>query len=329
MALPVRVRMAIRDHWDSPDCMLQRNLAWFRSRHNFDVSVSMPWSTMVKVHEGFYSDREEATRALANCVASWTQALRDLLESGMEDGLAEGLKSRGKIDAYPEMGESSKPSTTWSKDRDAFIIHLPNEIMPPTSELVSIFQNQIPAVFQPTHHLTSSAPAQAEGSGTVGVSRGFYNDAAMALSPTDLPPHTAGPTITKIPNVNDLPKPDQLLAKPPYYLILYAGVRTKVEVECSHTQTLVFLSEYLKQWCKANHDSPDKHVVVDVNLHPAAFGSGLQYDRLTLAVDDEDRSPFLVTPSVILALVEGVLGYSRVWVDGSIWTFRKGDILKK
>lgn len=69
--------------------------------------------------------------------------------------------------------------------------------------------------------------------------------------------------------------------------------------------------------------------MVDVNLHPAAFGSGLQYDRLTLAVDDEDRSPFLVTPSVILALVEGVLGYSRVCVNGSIWTFRKGDILKK
>lgn len=133
------------------------------------------------------------------------------------------------------MGESSKPSTTWSKDRDAFIIHLPNEIMPSRSELVSIFQNQIPAVFQPTHHLTSSAPAQAEGSGPVVVSRGFDNTAAMASSPADLPPHTAGPTITKIPNVNDLPKPDQLLAKPPYYLILYAGVRTKVEVECSHT----------------------------------------------------------------------------------------------
>lgn len=156
------------------------------------------------------------------------------------------------------MGKASKPSTTWSKDRDAFIIHLPNEIMPPTSELVSIFQNQIPAVFQPTHRLTSSSPPQAEGSGTGGVSRGFDNDAAMALSSTDLPPHTAGPTITKIPNANDLPKPDQLLAKPPYYLILYAGVRTKVEVECSHTQTLVFLSEYLKQWCKENHNSPDK-----------------------------------------------------------------------
>lgn len=69
--------------------------------------------------------------------------------------------------------------------------------------------------------------------------------------------------------------------------------------------------------------------MVDVKLHPAAFGSGLQYDRLTLTVDDEDRSPFLVTPSVILALVEGVLGYSRVWVDGSVWTFRKGDVLKK
>jgi hypothetical protein len=46
-------------------------------------------------------------------------------------------------------------------------------------------------------------------------------------------------------------------------------------------------------------------------------------------IDDDYDNYFLVTPSVILALVEGVLGYERVWVEGSTWTFRKMTELKK
>ena len=66
-----------------------------------------------------------------------------------------------------------------------------------------------------------------------------------------------------------------------------------------------------------------------VSLHQAAFGLGLLYDRLTLYASDTYDNYFLVTPSVILALVEGVLGYERIFVEGSTWTFRKGIELKK
>jgi hypothetical protein len=68
---------------------------------------------------------------------------------------------------------------------------------------------------------------------------------------------------------------------------------------------------------------------VNVRLHQAAFGSGLLYDRLVMTVDNSYGNYFLVTPSVILALIEGILGYERVWVEGSTWTFTKGVELKK
>jgi hypothetical protein len=61
-----------------------------------------------------------------------------------------------------------------------------------------------------------------------------------------------------MPDIKTLPKPDELLLKPPYYLVLYASRRDRVEVECSHSPTLMFLSEYLKKWVKANHQDPDK-----------------------------------------------------------------------
>jgi len=53
------------------------------------------------------------------------------------------------------------------------------------------------------------------------------------------------------------------------------------------------------------------------------------YDRLTLRVDRSTENYFLVTPTVILSLVEGALGYERVSVQGCVWTFRKDTELRK
>ena len=70
--------------------------------------------------------------------------------------------------------------------------------------------------------------------------------------------------------------------------------------------------------------------VVKVLLFQAAFGLGLTYDRLMLRVDDSsDDNYFLVTPTAILSLVEGMLGYERVSVQGCVWTFRKDTELRK
>jgi hypothetical protein len=70
--------------------------------------------------------------------------------------------------------------------------------------------------------------------------------------------------------------------------------------------------------------------VVTVQLFQAAFGLGLTYDRLILSVDKySDNNYFLVTPTVILSLVEGMLGYERVSVQGCVWTFTKHTELRK
>ena len=63
---------------------------------------------------------------------------------------------------------------------------------------------------------------------------------------------------TYIPDVKSTPKPDDLLLKPPYYLIVYANNREKVEVECSHSPTLQFLADYLKKWVKINQQDRRK-----------------------------------------------------------------------
>lgn len=59
------------------------------------------------------------------------------------------------------------------------------------------------------------------------------------------------------PTVASLPRPDDLLRQPPYHLLMHAS-GSNVLVECSHSPTLQLLSDYLKQWCRANHNRTDK-----------------------------------------------------------------------
>lgn len=69
---------------------------------------------------------------------------------------------------------------------------------------------------------------------------------------------------------------------------------------------------------------------VDIQLHQSAFGLGLMYDRLTLGVGGRPGS-FRVSPTIVLAFVESVLGYNSASVNttGNVWHYRKDVELKK
>ncbi|KAI6088276.1 hypothetical protein F4821DRAFT_92506 [Hypoxylon rubiginosum] len=130
------------------------------------------------------------------------------------------------------------------------------------------------------------------------------------------------PEFTMMPDVNSQPHPEKLLIDPPYHLVVYGGGKTSVEVQCSHSPTLEFLAEYLKKYCKANAQDVRRPPAVEIKLYKSMFGFGVSYERLTLSV--EGRNPDnLVSPMIILSLVEGVLGYKSVSVDGSTWVFRR------
>lgn len=62
--------------------------------------------------------------------------------------------------------------------------------------------------------------------------------------------------------------------------------------------------------------------LVEITLCQSAFGLGLMYDRLLLHVDSK-YGYFTITPIIILNLVESVLGYKKVYSDGSCWTYQK------
>lgn len=77
-----------------------------------------------------------------------------------------------------------------------------------------------------------------------------------AVSEKAAPPQSASTSVVVVPEVlpnwESLPRPDDLLLRPPYHLTLFAGTH-QIQIECSHSPSLKLLSDYLKRWCRVNH----------------------------------------------------------------------------
>ena len=63
---------------------------------------------------------------------------------------------------------------------------------------------------------------------------------------------------------------------------------------------------------------------LDIKLHQSAFGLGEMFDRLEISArDNRYNTTFQVTAPIMLALIEGVLGYDTVTARPNIWSFRR------
>lgn len=66
-----------------------------------------------------------------------------------------------------------------------------------------------------------------------------------------------------------------------------------------------------------------------VTLHRSAFGLGALHDCLVFCVDGKYRGDTVVSPTIVLSLLEGVLGYEQVNCDAMSWTYRRDTPFKK
>jgi hypothetical protein len=68
---------------------------------------------------------------------------------------------------------------------------------------------------------------------------------------------------------------------------------------------------------------------VDIRLQQSAFGLSEMFDRLELSTKEiRYVTQFHVTTPMILALIEGVLGYTLLSGEGGTWTFRRETELR-
>lgn len=59
---------------------------------------------------------------------------------------------------------------------------------------------------------------------------------------------------------------------------------------------------------------------IKVKLHTSSFGFGAVYDKVSLEPNNQVSE---VTVPLVIALVEGTLGYQLLYTDARVWSFRR------
>jgi hypothetical protein len=172
-------------------------------------------------------------------------------------------------------------ATSWSKERIGFIIALPKGPILPTLVMESQFKGDLLECFNERSTSTASLPDHTISSddwADVSVDTGGTPAVSITRQPR---PVLEEQEVHAVPRIDILPRPDELLQKPPYHLTVSAGGtlvglnrvaggrQTFVEVQCSHSPSLQFLADYLKKWCRVNHHDSRQ---VKLFLPPFLYG---------------------------------------------------------
>ncbi|KAI1332448.1 hypothetical protein F5Y16DRAFT_357816 [Xylariaceae sp. FL0255] len=320
LKIPLKIQIGIRDHWESSDAPVNQAIKELENTSGYGVRVQPEWHPLLAELDTFYPDKSTFVPCVAAAVIALCTALTMLINDETHvvwaDKFMEHIDHQIKVSL--EVSQKRDVKLSWSEQQQGFVIAFAKGPIPSQSHLRSLFSGELIQCFDKTSSTSEVVPAATDDWADVSV-----DNTTGKPGVAELPERPKGPSIPdSIPDIHTVARPDDLLLKPPYHLVVYDMGRSLVEVQCSHSPTLVFLSEYLKKWSKINHNNTKKPPRADVKLGESAFGLGLMYDRLTITSEEkyivQDISAVLV-----VALVEGVLGYKIVSTDRSMWSFRR------
>ncbi|KAK3335844.1 hypothetical protein B0T19DRAFT_20875 [Cercophora scortea] len=320
-SLPLKVQVSIRDHWNREDGPLQTTLKSVQELLGRDVSIDPEWQLLTAELDKFYPDKGNLVVIVAGCVQVWAKSMMELLDDESLEKWTEQVLEKtlapGRLRVFLEVGTSDKAATSWSEQRGGFVVSLPKRQVFQPTELYAVFRSGLLACFDAEKKKAQIPVRQADDWADVEMDT-TTGKAQVVEQPK---PSASGAKVDFFPNVASLPRPDQLFLKPPYHLTMTLG--RDIEIQCSHSPTLQFLSDYLRRWCRVNHHDTTNPPAIQVILHQSAFGLGEMYDRLVLSTEETRyTNQFKVTSPALVALIEGVLGYELVSSDGA-WNFRR------
>lgn len=362
---PLQARIGIRDHWDSKDSVVKKDFLKLETILGYQVVADPEWQLLLAELHGLIPDVRDQVANIAEICDVWAKVMLEKLdpEAAWTDKVLSGaVNSGGKLRLFLDVdGKLDTAAVRWSNTRGGFVITLPKRRIQPT-ELFPIFRGQLETCFdvkvkqEPLSERGTAATddwadiaAETADEGPKVVYETYHpirigRSSAQAASTSPYQPKPSA----YLPSATSLPKPDELLLKPPYHLHVRQTGRGLIEIHGSHSPSLKLLADYLTKWCRVNHQdttmvssrtwNPKSDVygqysanrkqpqAITVTLHQSAFALGQMFDRLTLAPHDHryvDR--FQPTVPMLLALIEKQLGYEPVFSlsQGDSWHFRR------
>ncbi|KAM7202727.1 hypothetical protein V8F33_002653, partial [Rhypophila sp. PSN 637] len=316
----LQARLGIRDHWDRDDSLVKEYFSKLETVLGHKVVSNPEWPLLLAELHGLFPDGREQVANIAETVQVWVKSMLELLDP--EDAWADKVlektaNSAGQLRLFLDVSASlDKPVTSWSEGQGGFVITLPRKVRVQPNELFPVFRGQLHTCFDEKKQTAQADKADDWADVEVDTTTGTPRPQPSPYLPT----------------AASLPRPDQLLSKPPYHLLLRQSARGFIEIQCSHSPSLELLAYYLRTWYRVNHQDTGNPPAITVTLHQCAFALGEMFDRLTLGVHDiRYVEMFQPTVPMILVMIEQFLGYEAVssQSQGDVWHFRRDTEIVK
>ncbi|KFY45265.1 hypothetical protein V494_01020 [Pseudogymnoascus sp. VKM F-4513 (FW-928)] len=321
--LPLRLRSNIRDLITSPTSDVATRTAGLGKTIGYPVSVDPEWPILWAALQPYYDDPATFIPVIASVLVSWCDVFTAWLEADENgDGVERLLEEMGpSVKVILEISTTgTRPSTAWLLDKQVFVISLPKAAPAPagtthaglSSDFLSLFTPP-PTVHAPVSTIASDDPEWAD-----------VSIEPETRTPGTLPRQSiaAQESVSdRLPDLALIPRPEELLRRPPYYILVRQDVENRVVIQGSHAPSLECMEAYLKRWCRGNPHRVNRPPVVDVKMEQSAFGVGLLNDTLVL-----QGQVGRVSVMLVLVFIETVLEYAPVLetsTAGRVWEFRR------
>ncbi|KAK7022928.1 hypothetical protein VNI00_016818 [Paramarasmius palmivorus] len=319
--LPLKVRADIRDQWDSSKSSVKEAVENLNKTLGHQLTPEAEWSALWTSLQTRFPDKSTFIPTIVRYVIAWCERLLGRIENDGYSAWTEELlnvlaESRRTLRPCPS--DSTRPFTKWNATLGSFIIGIPNADPIPQSRLTSIWDNCFESLFTDAEP-SSTLPAEDDWADVAEEPQQRQRVNASNTQPFE---HQ----VERLPTVNALARPNELFLSTAPHILMVHYRTDKITVECSHQPSLELLSNYLTKWNKTNPNDSARRPYYKYTLLESDFSFGV-IDTLEI----EPNMPRHVRPlntTIVLAFIEGVLGYSMVHTTGSTWMYRSKTTLK-
>jgi hypothetical protein len=244
----------------------------------YGVLLDPEWQLLWNELGSFFPDKENFVVIIAGVVKTWCQSVLELIDDEQNakwsDILVTHLAARREIKLFLEVSASGA-SVRWSEERSAFMISLPKRAITSSTEFFPIFRSGLISCFE-DEKPSQTKEATTNDDWTDVDCADSKPESEKPMRPTTGSPATGPPRADNFPDLLSLPRPDELLSRPPYHLIVWGYDGQKVEVQSSHSMSLKLIADYLRRSCRVNHNDTRK-----VSFHSQIPGTILMIDSCT------------------------------------------------
>ncbi|OBT53216.1 hypothetical protein VE04_05941 [Pseudogymnoascus sp. 24MN13] len=260
--LPLRLRSNIRDLVTSPTSAVAIRTASLGKTIGYPISLDPEWPILWAALQPYYDDPATFIPGIARVIVSWCDVFTAWLEAEEnEDGVERLLEEMNPVVkvVVEVLTTGTRPSTAWLPGKQLFVIGLPKAVLPPAGTIHAGLSSDFLSLFTPLSSSSLDAPVStiaSEDPEWADVSIEPQNRTPAALPRQSIAAQESASD--RLPDLALIPRPEELLRRPPYWLLVSQDMDNRVVIQGSHAPSLECMEAYLKRWCRGNPHRVDR-----------------------------------------------------------------------